>query len=108
MEGLSSTKPHSPRRIPRRGTSTARSSTRAREPARSPRSSSPRPGWDGTRRGIGNAIDDLYLSEMAESSVLTAPQELEIGERIASAEQDLVRALFASPSGAERLVALGQ
>jgi RNA polymerase primary sigma factor len=76
------------------------------------RSSSARqPGWtaDKTARrsGAPHAIDDLYLSEMAESSVLTAPQELEIGERIASAEQDLVRALVSSHAGAEGLAELG-
>jgi RNA polymerase primary sigma factor len=53
-------------------------------------------------------IDDLYLSEMAESSVLTAAQELQIGERIAAAERKLIAALFASKAGARALVALAE
>jgi RNA polymerase primary sigma factor len=52
-------------------------------------------------------IDDLYLAEMAESSVLTAAQELEIGVRIAKAELQLFEALMAAPSGARALEALG-
>jgi RNA polymerase primary sigma factor len=52
-------------------------------------------------------IDDLYLAEMAERSVLTAAQELEIGEHIAAAERRIFEALFVSPAGARALVALG-
>ncbi|MBX3200389.1 MAG: sigma-70 family RNA polymerase sigma factor [Labilithrix sp.] len=40
---------------------------------------------------------------MAASSVLTAPQELEIGERIAASERAIFDALFASPAGASAL-----
>ena len=40
---------------------------------------------------------------MAESSVLTAAQELEIGERIAASERTIFDALFASPAGARAL-----
>jgi RNA polymerase primary sigma factor len=43
---------------------------------------------------------------MAESTVLTAAQELEIGERIATSERTIVEALFASPAGARALVSL--
>jgi RNA polymerase primary sigma factor len=56
---------------------------------------------------VGGAIDALYLSEMAESSVLTPAQEHAIGESIASAEQDLFRALFSSPRGSRLLAELG-
>jgi RNA polymerase primary sigma factor len=55
------------------------------------------------REGVG--IDDLYLAEMARTSVLTAQQEVEIGERIAHAEHSLLDALFQAPAGIE---ALGQ
>jgi RNA polymerase primary sigma factor len=40
---------------------------------------------------------------MAESSVLTAAQELEIGERIAASERTIFDALFACPAGAHAL-----
>jgi RNA polymerase primary sigma factor len=53
-------------------------------------------------------IDDLYLAEMASSSVLTAAQELEIGESISAAERDLLQALFAAPAGAAALAAIGE
>jgi RNA polymerase primary sigma factor len=61
-----------------------------------------------TSRGLGSqrasaAIDDLYLAEMAESSVLTAEQEVEIGERIREAEFARLVALFDAPSGARAL-----
>jgi RNA polymerase primary sigma factor len=60
----------------------------------------------GRSRDVG--IDDLYLSEMAERSILTATQELEIGERIAQAERELVLALYSSRTGARALVALAE
>lgn len=44
---------------------------------------------------------------MAESSVLSAAQELEIGERISGAERTIFEALFTSPSGARALGTLG-
>jgi len=40
---------------------------------------------------------------MAESSVLTAAQETEIGERIAASERTIFEALFSSPAGARSL-----
>ena len=43
---------------------------------------------------------------MAESTVLTAAQELEIGERIAASERTIVEALFASPAGSRALLSL--
>lgn len=55
----------------------------------------------GPREGAG--IDDLYLAEMARTSVLTAPQEVEIGERIVHAERALFEALFQAPAGARAL-----
>ncbi|MBX3207645.1 MAG: sigma-70 family RNA polymerase sigma factor [Labilithrix sp.] len=45
---------------------------------------------------------------MAASSVLTAPQELEIGERIAASERTIFDALFASPAGARALGSLAE
>lgn len=44
---------------------------------------------------------------MAESSVLTAAQELEIGERIATAERTIFEALFSCPAGMRALTAVG-
>jgi RNA polymerase primary sigma factor len=43
---------------------------------------------------------------MAESTVLTAAQELEIGERIATSERTIIDALFSSPAGSRALAAL--
>ncbi len=43
---------------------------------------------------------------MAESNVLTAAQELEIGERIATSERTIIDALFASPAGSRALAEL--
>lgn len=45
---------------------------------------------------------------MAESTVLTAAQELEIGERIAASERTILEALFASPAGARALLSLAE
>lgn len=59
-----------------------------------------------TNRDSRVAIDDLYLSEMAESSVLTAAQEVEIGQSIAACERLLYAAVYASPTGAGALAAL--
>ncbi|MBX3233964.1 MAG: sigma-70 family RNA polymerase sigma factor [Labilithrix sp.] len=44
---------------------------------------------------------------MARTSVLTAAQETEIGEKIAHAERSLYESLFAAPAGASALAALG-
>lgn len=100
MESVISSKPQ-----PSSGTS-PRGRGRAR--ARVTRESPKRPARVAARRTTrdGAAIDDLYLAEMAESSVLTAAQELEIGERIASSEHLLFDALFASPAGLGALRAL--
>ena len=68
-----------------------------KRPARAARRVSP-------REGAG--IDDLYLAEMARTSVLTAQQESEIGETIASAERSLFEALFKAPAGAKALTTL--
>lgn len=99
MEGVSSNKSQSSRSTPSRN---ARGRGRARvvretpkRPTRSARRVGP------ARENVG--IDDLYLAEMAESSVLTAAQELEIGERIAASERTIFDALFASPAGARAL-----
>lgn len=67
------------------------------QPNRAPRAAR----RSGTRESAG--IDDIYLSEMATSSILTAAQELEIGESIASAERKLYEAMFTAPSGARAL-----
>lgn len=53
-------------------------------------------------------IDDLYLAEMAERSVLTAAQELEIGERIASAERMIFESLCDSKVGSHELGLLAE
>lgn len=53
-------------------------------------------------------IDDLYLAEMARTSVLTAQQEIEIGEHIAHAERSLFEALFEAPAGARALLQLAE
>jgi RNA polymerase primary sigma factor len=98
MEGVSSTKSRestrtTPGRTARRGRARP-----AREAPSRPRAA--RRSGEG-REGAG--IDDLYLAEMAESSVLTAAQELEIGERIAASERTIFDSLFASPAGARAL-----
>lgn len=54
----------------------------------------------------GAGIDDLYLAEMARTSVLTAAQELEIGEKIQHAERTLFESLFRAPAGAKGLASL--
>ena len=99
MEGVSSNKSQSSRSTPAR---TARGRGRSRvvrESPKRPARAARRVG--GARDSVG--IDDLYLAEMAESSVLTAAQELEIGERIAASERTIFDALFASPAGARAL-----
>ncbi|MDB4945654.1 MAG: polymerase sigma factor RpoD [Labilithrix sp.] len=48
-------------------------------------------------------VDALYLSEMAESSVLTADQEVEIAQVILAAERQLVEAIVRAPAGASEL-----
>lgn len=104
MEGLTVSK--SPVR------STLARTTRARGRARVQREDGPKrqvraSGRRATPRE-GAAIDDLYLSEMAESSVLTAPQELEIGECISGAERALIGALYACPAGARAFTMLSE
>lgn len=99
MEGVS------PSKSPSRSTP-ARTARGARGRARVVRESPKRPTRQTRRVGPardGVGIDDLYLAEMAASSVLTAPQELEIGERIAASERMIFDALFASPAGARAL-----
>ena len=99
MEGVSSNKSQSSRSTPSRN---ARGRGRARVARESPK----RPARAARRVGPARdsvGIDDLYLAEMAESSVLTAAQELEIGERIAASERTIFDALFASPAGARAL-----
>lgn len=97
MEGVSQSKTQSSSRsTPSRNGRGARARARvARETPKRPTRAARRVGT--TREGAG--IDDLYLAEMAESSVLTAAQELEIGERIASAERTILDALFTCPAG---------
>jgi len=99
MEGVSSNKSQTTRSTPSRnarGRGRARAAREApKRPARSTRRAAP------ARDNVG--IDDLYLSEMAESSVLTAAQETEIGERIAASERTIFEALFSSPAGARSL-----
>ncbi|OJY26745.1 MAG: hypothetical protein BGO98_06965 [Myxococcales bacterium 68-20] len=97
MEGVSQSKTQSSRSTPSRNARGARARARvARETPKRPAARAAR--RVGTaREGVG--IDDLYLAEMAESSVLTAAQELEIGERIASAERTILDALFTCPAG---------
>ncbi len=99
MEGVSSSKSQSSRSTANRNARGRGRARVAREPAKRPARSARRVGP--TRDNVG--IDDLYLAEMAESSVLTAAQELEIGERIAASERTIFDALFASPAGARAL-----
>lgn len=94
MEGVSQSKSPS-RSTPARTARGARARV-VRESPKRPARPARRVGQ--ARDGVG--IDDLYLAEMAASSVLTAPQELEIGERIAASERAIFDALFASPAGA--------
>jgi RNA polymerase primary sigma factor len=68
-----------------------------KRPARAARRATPRD---------SGGIDDLYLAEMARTSVLTAAQELEIGEAIAHAEKALFTALFKAPAGVRALLEL--
>lgn len=103
MEGVSSPKPQTFRSTPPR---TARRQSRARVARESPARGARAARKTGTSAREAVGIDDLYLSEMAESSVLTAAQELEIGERIATSERMIFEALFASPAGTRALVAL--
>ena len=99
MEGVSQSKSQSSRSTPNR-------KARGRGRARVVRETPKRPARAARRASEGRegaGIDDLYLSEMAESSVLTAAQELEIGERIATSERTIFDALFASPAGERAL-----
>ena len=108
MDGLTVSKSPAVHSTPTR---TARGGGRERARARvQPREAPNRPARTATRRVSsrdGAGIDDLYLAEMAESTVLTAIQESEIGERIATAERALFVSLFACPSGARALVDVG-
>jgi RNA polymerase primary sigma factor len=45
-------------------------------------------------------VDSLYLAEMAASSILTPEQEVQIAQRIIRAEQAVLEAIIAAPSGA--------
>jgi RNA polymerase primary sigma factor len=53
-------------------------------------------------------VDSLYMREMAASSVLTVAQEVEIAERIISAERAQIHALVHAPSGARALCDLAE
>lgn len=101
MEDVGSEKSQTSRSTPARsvrGRGRSRTTREApKRPARAARRATP-------RDAVG--IDDLYLSEMAESSVLTAAQELEIGERIAAAELTIFETLFDAPAGLRALGAL--
>lgn len=101
MEGVSQSKSQAALSTPVR-------TARGRGRARLARETTKRPARAGRRVAAREAagIDDLYLAEMAESSVLTAAQELEIGERIAASERVIFDALFHSPAGARALGAL--
>ncbi len=52
------------------------------------------------------AIDDLYLSEMAERTVLSVEQEIAIGQAIANAERSILERLLDAPTGQRSLVEL--
>jgi RNA polymerase primary sigma factor len=102
MESVSQSKSEASRSTPSRQARGRGRARVAREPSKRPARATRRAG--AAREGVG--IDDLYLAEMAESSVLTAAQELEIGERIAASERTIFDALFVSPAGARALVTL--
>ncbi len=102
MEGVSQSKNQAPHSTPARAARGRGRARVARETTKRPTRAARRPA--ATRESVG--IDDLYLAEMAESSVLTAAQELEIGERIAASERTIFHALFESPAGARALGAL--
>lgn len=100
MEGVASPKsPIAP--------STPARNARERSRARVPHDTRKRAARNAGAARESAGIDDLYLSEMAESSVLTAAQELEIGERIATSERAIFTTLFESPAGARALASLG-
>lgn len=52
-------------------------------------------------------VDSMYLAEMAASSILTVEQEVQLAERIISAERALIEALVRAPSGSRALCTLG-
>jgi RNA polymerase primary sigma factor len=109
MEGLQAPKPE-PRNTPKRAKrSRGRApAARAVETRRTYARRTPGTGTATTTQRESVGIDDLYLAEMASSSVLSAAQELEIGESISAAERGLLHALFAAPAGAVALAALGE
>ena len=51
-------------------------------------------------------VDTMYLSEMAESSVLTAEQEVAIAQVILAAERAQIEAIVRAPAGAHGLAAI--
>jgi RNA polymerase primary sigma factor len=51
-------------------------------------------------------VDSLYLRDMADSRLLTAEQEVQLAERIITAERALIEALVRAPSGAAALARL--
>ncbi|MBS2014503.1 MAG: sigma-70 family RNA polymerase sigma factor [Deltaproteobacteria bacterium] len=54
------------------------------------------------RRGAAD-VDQLYLSEMAQSSVLTPEQEVIVAKTIVEAERAVIAALVSAPAGARAL-----
>lgn len=94
---------HEPKRI---GSSSTVSAKRGRGGSRrgraehDPRIRARRSAHD--RRGSVD-VDQLYLSEMAQSSILTAEQEVEVAKTIVRAERGVVEALVAAPAGAREL-----
>lgn len=104
MENAVSTKNPSVESATARPASRGRARGRARETVKRP----PRAARRTTTHREGAGIDDLYLAEMAESSVLTAAQELEIGETIAASERSIFDALFDSPAGSRSLGLLAE
>jgi RNA polymerase primary sigma factor len=111
LEGLSSSSTTSSKALPARSTPArvtrargrSRATTTSHEAAKKRVTRAPR--RVGPNRDSAG-IDDLYLNEMAASSVLTAAQELEIGERISTAERSIFEALFSAPAGVRALHAL--
>jgi RNA polymerase primary sigma factor len=53
-------------------------------------------------------VNSMYLADMAASSVLTAEQEVQLAQRIVSAERALIEALVRAPAGARALHELGE
>lgn len=95
---------------PGRRRASASVATRTARPRRGRVEHEPRPGARARRsaherRGTVD-VDQLYLTEMAQSSILSAEQEVAVAERIVRAERAVLSALVSAPAGAKALARL--